>query len=347
MNENEFESTTLPSPHQTLLRDALIGGAAWMGCMLLLLLSEAERELLLFWTLLLPSGLLFYGFAVNTLIPNCLRKSHPLRSYLLRSVGVLLVLLIPVWVAGLLLSRSEDEAAEFGFLVTICHLLVTVPLAWVISQRRRRAHAELYGLKTELGQSTATLDFLRSQINPHFLFNALNTLYGTALQENSERTAHGIQLLGDMMRFMLHENHQPKILLSREIEYLRNYIELQSLRTATSSTVAIQTTIDEVVDEQFIAPMLLIPFVENAFKHGISLQEPSWIRITLHCTQNALYFDVYNSTHTKREQGVEKENAGIGLDNVRQRLALLYPERHELVIRETVEEYFVHLTLQL
>jgi LytS/YehU family sensor histidine kinase len=206
---------------------------------------------------------------------------------------------------------------------------------------------ELFVLKQELGHSNANLDFLRTQINPHFLFNALNTLYGTALQEKSDRTAQGIQMLGDMMRFMLHENHQQKILLTREVEYLRNYIDLQLLRTSTSPNIVIEPKIEDLLEEKYIAPMLLIPFVENAFKHGISLKYKSWIRITLHCKNDKLYFDVYNSTHAKSEQDPEKDQSGIGLLNVKQRLSLLYPERHELITRETSEEFFVHLTLQL
>jgi two-component system, LytTR family, sensor kinase len=154
-------------------------------------------------------------------------------------------------------------------------------------------------------------------------------------------------MLGDMMRFMLHENHQQKILLSREIEYLRNYIELQLLRTSTSPNILIETRIEDELTEKYIAPMLLIPFVENAFKHGVSLKHKSWIKITLHCDGNKLYFDVYNSTHARSEQDPEKDMSGIGLNNVKQRLELLYPNKQELIIRETPDEFFVHLTLQL
>jgi sensor histidine kinase YesM len=230
---------------------------------------------------------------------------------------------------------------------SIFQLLVTAPLSWVLFQRQARRNQEIAVLETELGQTSANLDFLRSQINPHFLFNALNTLYGMALQENSDRTAEGIQRLGDMMRFMLHENHQPRILLARELEYLRNYIELQSLRIVASPGISIEANIEDVPEASWIAPMLLIPFVENAFKHGISLKRKSWIKITLHCAHGKLYFDVYNSTHPRPEQDRLDEASGLGLANARHRLSLLYPEKHELLIRETRDDYFVHLTLDL
>lgn len=93
--------------------------------------------------------------------------------------------------------------------------------------------------------------------------------------------------------------------------------------------------------------MLLIPFVENAFKHGISFREPSLIRITLDMSGKTLHFDVSNSNHVKQDRDPEKNKSGIGLDNVRQRLQLLYPEKHELIVRETGKEFFVHLTVQL
>jgi two-component system LytT family sensor kinase len=199
----------------------------------------------------------------------------------------------------------------------------------------------------ELGKSDANLGFLKSQINPHFLFNALNTLYGTALQENAERTGEGIQKLGDMMRFMLQENMQDKISLSRDIDYLNNYIALQKLRTSVSVDIVINTEIEEQLSALEITPMLLIPFVENAFKHGISLQSPSHIKVTLQTKGDTLYFDVNNSIHLKADGDPEKLNSGIGLQNVKQRLALLYPNKHELIIRESAKEFFVHLTLNL
>ena len=191
------------------------------------------------------------------------------------------------------------------------------------------------------------LDSLKTQINPHFLFNALNTLYGTALQENAERTGEGIQKLGDMMRFTLHENMQDKILLVREVEYLRNYIDLQTLRIVNTPGIQILVRIEEPAAALLITPMLLIPFIENAFKHGVSLREPSYISIALHTQNNILYFDVQNSIHLKPDGDPEKFKSGIGLPNVKERLQLEYPERHELVIRQTAKDFFVHLTINL
>jgi len=167
------------------------------------------------------------------------------------------------------------------------------------------------------------------------------------LQENAERTSEGIQKLGDMMRFMLEENMQDKITLNREIDYIKNYISLQKLRTQTSNNIQIEISIDDRVNNLMISPMLLIPFIENAFKHGISLREKSHIKVSLNIDGNSLYFDVYNSIHPKMETDLEKYHNGIGLENVKQRLQLLYKKKHELIIRENINEYFIHLTVQL
>src|SRR5690606_25930812 len=156
---------------------------------------------------------------------------------LLIAIGVAFVAFIPF---GVFFLNVTGSAGPVYFVIWICITLIVLPLVNFVYQQQRVRIGQLVNLQTELGHTSAGLSFLRSQINPHFLFNILNTLYGTALQEDAERTASGIQKLGDMMRFMLHENNQDRILLAREIEYLRNYIDLQLLRTATSPDITVE-----------------------------------------------------------------------------------------------------------
>jgi LytS/YehU family sensor histidine kinase len=174
----------------------------------------------------------------------------------------------------------------------------------------------------------------------------LNTLYGTALQEHAEHTAAGIQKLGDMMRFMLHENNLPFIQMNREIEYLRNYISLQKLRTQSSPEISIEDNIQEQVCHHQIAPMLLIPLVENAFKHGISLKEKSWITISLQCTEKEIVFEVRNSMHPQAANDPVKERSGIGFKNVLERLKLIYPGKHRISVNGDGREFFVQLSIE-
>ncbi|PRY04293.1 histidine kinase [Pontibacter ummariensis] len=340
-------SAAIQSRYKMITRDAIVAFFVWLVIMFLLLVVRPGEELVLAWGIIALSAIVLCSYSFYSLIPKSLRNKRPFLSYLLKALLIMVISFMPLAFIGMLITDNEEVAFGVSMFNVFFQLLFTVPLSWVLYRQHLKGHEELYVLKKELGKSNANLDFLRSQINPHFLFNALNTLYGTALHENSERTAQGIQMLGDMMRFMLHENLQHKILLSREIEYMQNYIELQSLRTSVSPNIVIETKIQDVLTDKFIAPMLLIPFVENAFKHGISLKHKSWIKVTLNMVGDKLYFDMYNSTRLKQEQDPEKDKSGVGLVNVRQRLDLLYPEKYELIIRETAEEYFVHLTLQL
>jgi hypothetical protein len=215
----------------------------------------------------------------------------------------------------------------------------------VLAYARKFLAKENTDLKVEVSQKTAELSNLRSQINPHFLFNALNTLYSVSLKENANQTSDGIQKLGDMMRFMLHENHQDRIPLGKEIEYLNNFIDIQRMRIDESHDIKIEVNIQNPDREIFIAPMLLNPFIENAFKHGISFRSASWIYITLTHDAQHLYFKVHNSIHQKTEETLEDNSHGIGLENVRKRLELIYPNRHTLEIQNSDHDFFVSLVL--
>jgi two-component system LytT family sensor kinase len=337
----------IESQYKVLTRDSIIALVVWMLLIFGLLLIDANIDVIALFFVTIPVAIGVYGLSTYSLIPATLAHNKRFLTYWLKVVWVTTAVSIPVlFIAAAALHRHEAVAIIAGFSAGF-QLLVVAPFSWITYKRRMAGTAEIMNLKTALGTSAANLDFLRSQINPHFLFNALNTLYGTALQENADRTGEGIQRLGDMMRFMLQENMHEKILLTREIDYLNNYIALQKLRTQTSPDIDIDVQIEDHILGLQIAPMLLIPFIENAFKHGISLREPSHIKITLQTKGNTLYFDVHNSIHTRPDNDPEKGKSGIGLVNVKQRLKLLYNNKHELIIRENASEFFIHLTLNL
>ncbi|WP_299700188.1 histidine kinase [uncultured Pontibacter sp.] len=340
-------AASIQARYRLVTQEVITAALGWLVSVFIMVMFNIGDSETALWAIISLNAIVLYVVSSHYLIPAARKAKRPFLAYQARVLLLLALAYFPVFLLLMVALHSENSAFEISFVNALFQFLVTGPVIWLIYKRQMKGREEMFVLKKELGTTSANLDFLRSQINPHFLFNALNTLYGTALQENSERTAQGIQMLGDMMRFMLHENHQQKILLSREIEYMRNYIDLQLLRTSASPNISIETKIEDVVGDKYIAPMLLIPFIENAFKHGISLQHRSWIRITLHTDQGKLYFDVYNSKQKKSEQDPEKDKSGIGLKNVKQRLDYLYADRHELIIRDTPEEFFVHLTLQL
>lgn len=342
-------SELIQAKYRVITRDGIYAFIVWMIGLFLLLMSQVESDIVLAFASCPLAGIVLYCYSMYFLLPGSQRAAKPFRTYLSRFSWVAMLSSFAILVVLLILTSQNNEGIAIGtaFFNLGFQLLFTAPLSWYVYKHRITVDYEIKGLQTALGRSTADLNFLRSQINPHFLFNILNALYGTSLQENAERTSEGIQKLGDMMRFMLHENLQEKISLNREIEYLNNYIALQSLRTQSSPDITITTEIEEHVGILQIAPMLLIPFVENAFKHGISLKERSNIRISLATKDKTLYFDISNSIHEKPANDPEKNNNGIGLSNVKQRLRFVYPNRHELTIRDSGKEYFVHLTIQL
>lgn len=234
----------------------------------------------------------------------------------------------PSWIqSNLLINGLFMLAANFyGF-----------TYGWFMDHNRRRS-LEKEKLKAEL---TA----LKNQINPHFLFNILNGLYGMALKNDDEMTADGIAKLSQMMRYMLYESNDAKVPLEKEIAYLQNYIDLQKIRINGDLTEISFSTSGDISGKQ-IVPMIFIPFVENAFKHGLSTVKSSYIHISLDLLGNDLSFRVENSVHA-HTLPLKKNYGGIGLKNVKKRLALLYTGSYELNINQEDDKYLVHLTLAL
>jgi len=209
----------------------------------------------------------------------------------------------------------------------------------VLLEQRKRAQEHQLRL-AEKSLLEANLAFLRSQINPHFLFNSLNFLYAQ-VYPHSEPAAKGILLLADTMRYALHENAESKVPLAQEVQHLHNYIALNQLRFNNQLQVDFQLTGS--VQFVLILPLVLITFVENCFKHG-ELADPSHpLRIRLTVGGGQLTFE----THNQKRHGPKEPHSGIGLANTRARLALAYPERHTLIITDAPDFYTCHLTLEL
>jgi hypothetical protein len=185
----------------------------------------------------------------------------------------------------------------------------------------------------------AEINFLRSQINPHFLFNTLNGIYSLA-HEGSERTKDSILKLSDLLRYVLYDSADEKVPLSKDVQYLNNYIDLQRLRL--SSKVFIDYRVEGNMQGNVISPLLLIAFIENAFKHGISYTHSSIVRIYIKIFEKTLTLYVENPI-------VENNNlaGGLGLKNVTRRLELLYPNHHSLDITQKDRLNIVNLKIDL
>nr|WP_246202931.1 histidine kinase [Fulvivirga lutimaris] len=191
-------------------------------------------------------------------------------------------------------------------------------------------------------QLRTELELLKSQINPHFLFNALNNLFSMSLQHGDEKTAEGISKLSEMMRYVFDKSSQEAVPLNQEVQYIQDYIYLQELRFGKQINVNF-----EVKNEKTgicIAPMLLIPFIENAFKYGVSAQEKTTIDISIDTNGTVFNFTIVNKI---MEDNEAISSNRIGLENVRKRLEILYPKKYDLDIVQQNGFYQVDLKLYI
>lgn len=216
------------------------------------------------------------------------------------------------------------------FIISSC--LIKFMLDWFSHIRVQR------GLETE--RKDMELQFLKSQLNPHFLFNSLNNIYSLAYQK-SDKTADAILKLSEIMRYMIYESNDIWVELSKEISYLESYVDLHRLRFKDGA--AIDMVISGEIKDQKIIPLVLISFVENAFKHGVANDPADPIRIHIIANQKILHFSITN----KKRTGNKDEMGGVGLNNVERRLQLLYPERYKLNIVNSATHYTSELMLDI
>ncbi len=188
----------------------------------------------------------------------------------------------------------------------------------------------------------AELSYLKAQINPHFLFNTLNTIYSLSV-EKSDNTPAAVTELASMMRYVLDEARKDFVPLEKELAYISSYIKLQEARFG--KTVDLKYTVTGQTLGKQIAPLVLIPYIENAFKHGINPEEDAEIEIKIGITGSQLMLYVYN--RKVFVQGTTAEKSGIGIENTYNRLNMIYPGRHLLTINDTEEDFSVNLVLEI
>lgn len=283
-------------------------------------------------------------FFINTelLIPKVLRKKG-VPAYLL-SLAVLVMIFSFVqygfrtwWMPEeLRLSRN----VMFWSVITVLFATAISTgygfITYFTRQEKDKQEEQQERLRSELS-------FLRSQISPHFMFNILNSI--VYLIRSKSDLAEGVTIqLSELMRYMLYTSSEEAVSLEKELNYLRNYIDLQRIRF--EEDVDIKLSIEGQVGNQLIDPMLLIPFVENAFKHGVGLVRDPEIDIRLTIEGNDLYFSVKNRLGPESQEDKDP-SSGIGLRNVSRRLELLYPQTHQLDIQQNEEWYSINLHLQL
>lgn len=286
----------------------------------------------------------FFFFYVNSkwLVPQIL-KEHGAVRYILCGLAVVGIF-YPFWGAllanlplskllgGLFSSYPFDGENAFGAVLV---LGISLPVLLAI-QWTRQNHM-ISALEKE--KSQAELDLLTQQLNPHFFFNTLNNLYALSLQR-SEQTPESILQLSDLMRYVIYKAREPLVSIAEEVRYLDDYLQLQQIRLRRHLDLRFEKEIS--ADAARIAPLLLIVFVENAFKHGIEQAErDAFLHISLRADSTSLFFSCKNSIEPHPEA-----QAGIGLTNLQKRLALLYPGKHRMATGEDGQTFTAELELQ-
>lgn len=305
---------------------------------------SSDKQYLLLSLLLSAVLLLIFYFNYFFLIPKFLL----VKKYWLYFSCLLLAIVTVFLLCGALFFFSDFNPVNLTEANPVVEkiipvILVNALLLWLLSIVSSILWTTYNRLKqTESEKLSAQIASLKSQINPHFLFNTLNNIYATAM-DTSPKAADMVDKLSEMMRYTMKDTQQDLVWLEDELNYVSNFIELQQLRL--DKTVKLEYKCPEHIPALQIAPMLLIPFIENAFKHGVNAEEESNIRVDISLNNTELQLSVVNN-----KVAIQKdisERSGLGIENTRHRLELIYPSRHLLVINDTPKEFFVSLYLHL
>lgn len=302
----------------------------------------------------LPGILLFTYFVTEFLIPRLYMRRKLLSFSLYLALTLLIYPLIAylerVYIINIFVYEDPNPYSIYNFLVAIMVFifglapLAGYKIALLISKESLyREQVEHDKLMTEVKLKEAELQLLKGQLHPHFLFNTLNNLYSLSIQK-SARTSEVIIKISDLLNYIIYDCNTEKVSLEKEIEFIKSYIDLEKLRY--DDTLKITTSFTGDFQEKYIAPMILHTFIENSFKHGASRDTGSpWIDIRININSNILNLNVINSRITEDNSG--QATYGIGIENAKKRLALIYPDKHFLEIVKTRNTFNVSLEIQL
>ena len=271
-----------------------------------------------------------------------LPKFFFLKKYLVYLLLLLLTVSLTAFVLKLLAPEGTDSIGA-SFFQHFMNLIFFVVLTSSFKFFREYSRKQKALIKAENEQLKTELSVLKAQVHPHFLFNTLNNLYGLITQNQNQKASEVTLKLSDLMRYLLDSSKAETVSLRAEIRFLEDYVSLEKIRL--SKNADIQFEVSGIDEDVFIPPLLFIPFVENAFKHGLNnLSEENYARFALSVQSNELFFEAKNSLGNNMDK---QPQSGTGLDNLRKRLHLIYPEKHQLDIENTETFFKVTLHLQL
>lgn len=291
------------------------------------------------WLMFVLLSIYFYG-NVFLLAPILLKQKKSKEYFLIITLLSFLVIFV--------IFKSYNPYSEgffthnlfvVGFLIMILFLL-----SLLYGYIRIKHQVTQNSLNLQLGAKQSELNLLKSQVNPHFLFNTLNTLYGTALEEEAPKTGESISKLANLLRYMQNDMGKAFIPLEDEVSYIKDYIAIQELRCQVSPQVE---TVFENLEGKTISPGILIPFVENAFKYGIDPSKPSQLSISVICDQTTIRFTCINSYDDDFKAYYKEQGFGLGIKNTKKRLKLIYAKKHSLTLTKENQTFTVKLKITL
>lgn len=294
-----------------------------------------------------PAFILFGYPLVYGAIPHLLLKGRVWQFFLFVLLWGVAGLYIDAGYRSYVLIPAQEAMGLDNILprgpLAFCYLCMTTSAAspmiikffklWTIKQRD--------WIRAQQEKTTAELQLLKAQVHPHFLFNTLNNIYSFSL-DNSPKTPGLILKLSSLLSYMLYDCKTDEVRLEKEIDIMKNYIDLE--RERYGNKIEISWSVEGEIKDKLIAPLLLLPFLENAFKHGVSEQiEKPWLGVDISVQQGTLRCKIANS----KNEYVPESDKGIGIDNVKKRLAFIYPGKHELKINDEGSFFVVSMMLVL
>lgn len=318
--------------------------------------SEFREITFIFSAGLLPVAIVETYFFNYVLLPKYLWKKRYARFFLFSFY----TLLVAIWISFLVVFftlifilntkkhiapsvlHPEWQVITVNFIAFLAIAVKQIKRAFFMQQEKNEL--EKNKLSTELKLKEAELKLLKAQIHPHFLFNTLNNLYGLTLEKSDEAPNLVLQL-SEILDYILYRCNEKRVLLSEELNNLKNYLEIERIRYPNK--LKLKVTFPEKPGQFKIAPLILLPFVENAFKHGVShFPGIAFVDISIKIENKNLIFNIKNPKKQQVKNG-ESSGKGIGLANVRKRLDLTYPKKYILSIDNDNETFSVNLTLEL
>lgn len=288
----------------------------------------------------LPSVLIYF-INFYWLVPRFLFRRH-LPAFFLINVAILIV--SHLWMfAGMFQHMQGELRPAFWSIVGVAFLFSILLIGCATGFRYiiRWNNMQMRLKEEKQRNAEAELAWLKSQLNPHFLFNTLNNI-SSLVQINADGAQESIGQLSDLLRYTLYDSNHDLVPVEGEIEFMHNYIDLMKLRCNELTTIRVELNVPP--KPTMIVPLLFISLIENAFKHGVNSRKPSFIHISFKAQGSDLIFTCENSIHTKIES--DRIGSGIGLENLRRRLELTYPGRYQYVQEVKNDIYFAQITLQ-